>query len=224
MNIAALFSGGKDSIFAVYDCIKKGHNVSTLISIVSKNPESYMFHYPNIRYTKQQAEAMEIKYVLQETEGEKEKELEDMKNAIHSVKNIEGIVAGGLASKYQYNRIKLITDSLKLKCLVPYWEIESKKYWNLILQAGFKVMIVGVACEGLGKEWLGRIIEGETFQELKKLAEKYQFHLAGEGGEFETFVLDGPIFKKRLEVIDAEIVWNSDSGYYLFKDVKLVEK
>ncbi|MBU0530298.1 MAG: diphthine--ammonia ligase, partial [Nanoarchaeota archaeon] len=162
MKLAALFSGGKDSTFAVYDSLRKGHEVTSLISVVSKNPESYMFHYPNIRYTQHQAQSMGLNHVFQDTKGEKEKELEDLKKAVSGVKGIEGIIAGGLASKYQYNRIKGVTDSLGLECVVPYWEIDSEEYWRLILQAGFKVMIVGVACEGLDKEWLGRVIDGDA--------------------------------------------------------------
>jgi len=224
MKLAALHSGGKDSTFAVYDSMKKGHEIKALISIISKNPDSYMFHYPNIRYTKKQAEVMGLNYISQETKGEKEKELKDLKRAIEKVKGIEGIIAGGLASKYQYNRIKSIADALKLETIIPYWNIDAEKYWNLLLAAGFKIMIIGVACEGLGKEWLGKIITHETLKDLKKLSEKHTFHLAGEGGEFESFVLDCPIFKKSLEIRDAETVWNRDSGYYLFKQMKLVEK
>ncbi|MFH1978732.1 MAG: diphthine--ammonia ligase [Candidatus Aenigmatarchaeota archaeon] len=224
MKLAALYSGGKDSTLAVYDSIQKGHDVIKLVSMDSRNPESYMFHFPNIKFTSYQAEAMGIPHVMKDTKGEKEKELKDLRKAIENVKGIEGIIAGGLASKYQYNRIQGIADALKLKTIVPYWKIDSEDYWNLILEAGFRVMIIGVACEGLGKEWLGRVVEGETFRELKKLATKHRFHLAGEGGEFESFVLDGPNFKKKLEVRGAETIWDRDSGMYLFKNVKLVEK
>lgn len=224
MKLAALYSGGKDSTFAIYDSINKGHDITALVSIVSKNPESYMFHFPNIKFTQYQAESMNIPWVSRNTKGEKEKELQDLIKAIEGVKGIDGILAGGLASKYQYNRIKAITDSLDLKCIVPHWETDPEEYWNLILSAGFKVMIIGVACEGLGREWLGRVIDSETFRELKKLSIKHKFHLAFEGGEAESFVLDCPLFKQKLEVGDAETIWNRDSGFYLFKNVKLVEK
>jgi uncharacterized protein (TIGR00290 family) len=93
-----------------------------------------------------------------------------------------------------------------------------------MLSNGFKVMIVGVACEGLDKSWLGKIIDQQSFKELKKLSEKHRFNMAGEGGEFETFVLDAPNFKKRLDVTDGEIVWNRDSGFYIIKKAKLVNK
>jgi len=224
MKLAALYSGGKDSTFAIYGSINKGHDITALVSIVSKNPESYMFHFPNIKFTQYQAESMNIPWVSRTTKGEKEKELQDLVKAIESVKGIDGLLAGGLASKYQYSRIMDIADSLGLKTIVPHWRINPEEYWNMILKAGFKVMIIGVACEGLGREWLGRVIDRETFRELKKLSIKHKFNLAGEGGEYETFVLDCPLFKKKLDAGDAETIWNHDSGFYLFKKMKLVEK
>lgn len=224
MKLAALYSGGKDSTFAVLDSINKGHEVAKLITMDSRNPESYMFHFPNIKFTRYQAESMGIEQVFKDTKGEKEKELKDLEKAISSVKDIQGLIAGGLASNYQYNRIGAIADMFNLEMIVPYWKIDSEEYWKLILNAGFKVMMIGVACEGLGKEWLGRIVDWNVLKELKKLSEKHRFHMAGEGGEFDTFVLDAPFFKKSLEVKDAETIWNRDSGMYLFKHLKSVQK
>lgn len=130
MRLAALYSGGKDSTFAVYDSIKNNNEVKYLISIVSKNPESYMFHYPNIKFTRYQAESMNIPWVSRTTKGEKEKELQDLIKAIEGVtKDVDGLLAGGLASKYQYNRIKGIADSLGLNCIVTY--SPSTQKWKL---------------------------------------------------------------------------------------------
>jgi diphthine-ammonia ligase len=225
MKLAVLFSGGKDSVFAVHEALKHGHSVRYLITMKPKSRESYMFHYPNVNFTKYQAKALGIEHVLWKTEGEKEKELDDLTAAIKSVKDkIDCVAAGGLASQYQYNRIKVVCDQFGFDSFVPHWMSEPEKYWNLILSAGFKVMITGVSCEGLGKEWLGRVIDKAAFQELKKLSIKYRFNLAFEGGEAETFVLDGPIFKKRVEITDAKTVWNKDSGFYLFRKARLVGK
>jgi ABC transporter with metal-binding/Fe-S-binding domain ATP-binding protein len=225
MKMAVLFSGGKDSVFAVYEALKQGHNVTTLITMAPKSKESYMFHYPNAEFTKYQAEAMGIEHVIWKTAGEKEKELEDLKAAIASVKDrIDCVAAGGLASEYQYKRIKSVCGQLGLDTFVPHWLADPERYWNLILSAGFRVMVTGVACEGLGKEWLGRVIDQKAFLELKKLSVKHRFHLAFEGGEAETFVTDGPIFRKRVEITDAETVWNRDSGFYLFRKARLAGK
>lgn len=224
MKLAALYSGGKDSTLAIYDSLEKGHSVDYLVTMDSKNPESYMFHYPNIKFTSYQAESMGINQIIGKTKGEKEKELEDLKATIKKAAGIKGLIAGGLASKYQYNRIKSIAESMGLKIIIPYWGIDPETYWKILLGLNFKIMITGVACEGLGKEWLGRVIDAEAFKELKKLSEKHRFHLAFEGGEAESFVLDCPLFSKKIEVKEGEAVWNRDSGFFMIKRAELAEK
>ena len=225
MELAALFSGGKDSTFAVYEALKRGHKVKYLISIVSRNPESYMFHYPDIEYTRYQAEAMEMPLIAETTKGEKEKELVDLKRVLRKIKKeIDGISVGGLASRYQYERVKKMADSLNLKLFAPLWKKDMKQYWKTLLESGFKIMVVAVSCEGLGKDWLGRIIDRNALIELERLSKKHGFHLGFEGGEAETFVLDCPVFKKSIEILEAEKIWEGDSGMYLFKKIKLIDK
>jgi len=227
MKLAALFSGAKDSTFAIYKAMQAGHEIECLVSLASENPESYMFHYPNVKWTKMQAEAMGIPIIMRETAGEKEKELEDLRRILHEIKSdegIQGIVSGALASRYQKSRIDKICEELGLKPLAPLWGKNPEKHWEDILESGFEVIVTTVACEGLGREWLGRRINDEALLELKNLSEKHGFNLAGEGGEFETFVLDGPIFKKKLKILKAERVWEGDSGSYLIKRLELVEK
>src|SRR3989338_9740065 len=100
MRLAILFSGGKDSTITIYKALKEGHEVKCLISFISENPASYMFHYPNINLTKIQAECMGIPLITVPTKGEKEKELNDIKDALKSINGIDGVGAGALASRY----------------------------------------------------------------------------------------------------------------------------
>lgn len=225
MKVAVLFSGGKDSTFAIYHCMQRGYDIKCLIAMVPENPESYMFHYPNIGLTDVLAKSMGIPIITQSTKGEKEEELKDLKKGISRVRqDVDAVVAGGLASKYQADRIGKICQSLGLKLLAPLWNVEGGKYWKMLLQAGFRVMIVSVSAEGLGKEWLGRIMDEQAFRELKSLSKKFSFHLGFEGGEAETLVLDAPMYKKRLEVLDARTKWDGETGKYLVDDFLLINK
>lgn len=224
MRVAVLFSGGKDSTFALYKALLKGHEVKCLVSIVPESRESYMFHYPNIRLTALQAEAMEIPIITGSTAGEKERELKDLEAALKGVEDIEGVVVGALASRYQRERVEAVCSRLGLEMISPLWDENPEKLWNELLATGFKVMITAVAADGLGKEWLGRVVDKKALGELKKLSEKHKFHLMGEGGEMETLVLDCPLFRRKLEILEAEKIWEQDSGYYLVKNAKLVEK
>jgi len=223
MRLAVLFSGGKDSTLALYKAMKK-NEVVCLISIISENEESYMFHVPNIHLTKMQAEAIGLPLIQKTTKGEKEKELKDLKEAVRKAKyeyGVEGIVTGAVESVYQASRIQKICNELDIECINPLWKIELLKE---TLQVGFKTIISGIFAYPFNKEWLGKVINKRMIDDLKELWEKYQFNPAGEGGEIETTVIDAPFFKKKIEIEDSEIITEKYSGVFKIKKAKLVNK
>ncbi|MGV8151935.1 MAG: diphthine--ammonia ligase [Candidatus Nanoarchaeia archaeon] len=203
MKLGVLFSGGKDSTYAAYLAKKHGHKISCLITIESKNKESFMFHTPSISKVEKQAKVMSIPLIKQKTKGEKEKEVLDLEKAIKkAIKEykIEGVVTGAVESVYQATRVQKITNKLGIECFNPLWQKNPEEYWDEMLKLGFKVIMVGVAADGLGVEWLGKEINCSLFEDLKKASKKYKFHLGFEGGEAETFVLDCPLFKRGLKI------------------------
>ena len=209
MKCAVLFSGGKDSAYAAYIAKKSGHEISCLISIFSENPKSYMFHTPSITKVKKQAEVMKIPLIVQRTKGEKEKELVDLENAIKKAiekYGIEGIVTGAIASVYQASRVQKICDKLDLECFNPLWQKNPEEYWDELLKNGFEIIIIGVSAEGMGPELLGQKIDRKMLNKLKEIERKFRIHLAFEGGEAETFVLNCPLFTKKLKIIDKQII------------------
>ena len=226
MKSAVLFSGGKDSVMALNYALNNGDDVEYLLSIKSENDESYMFHVPNIHLTDLISQAVEIPIIEVKTSGVKEEELEDLKEGFKQLKSlgIEAIYTGALFSNYQRSRIEKLADELDMMVVSPYWHKDPKEYMDLVIGSGFKVIISGVFAEGLDESWLGRIIDEEALAELVKISEKTYLHLAFEGGEAETLVIDGPIFKKRIEILDADIDWHNDNGTYNVIDARLVEK
>ncbi len=211
MKLAALFSGGKDSTYAVHEISRQNYEVSCLISIKSENKDSYMFHTPNIDITELQSEALRIPVISFKTKGEKEKELNDLKKAIQKSVDkyeIQGIVTGALYSNYQRSRIEKLCDELGLKVFSPLWHTDQYEYFKRLVKEGYKVILTKVAAEGLDKSWLGKIISSEDVEKLKKLESKYGLNVAGEGGEFESLVIDAPMFKKRIVIRESEIIGN----------------
>lgn len=214
MKVGVLFSGGKDSCMAAYLAKKQGHEITCLITIHSKNPESYMFHTCSIKKTKQQAKVMNIPLIYIKTKGEKEKELKDLENAIKKAKReykIEGVVSGALASNYQKSRIENICKKLKLKSITPLWQKDGFEYLKDIIKNEFQVIITAVSAYPLSASWLGREIDEELIENLHQLYEKYKVHPAGEGGEFETFVLNCPLFERPLKVTGANFTGEKNS-------------
>ena len=220
MSVAILFSGGKDSTMAVYAALEAKEDVKYLLSMKSKNDESYMFHVPNIHVTDLLSEALDIPIMSVETDGVKEEELEDLKAAFVELKNlgVEAIYTGALYSVYQKSRIEKLGDEVGLEIISPYWHVDELEYMRKIVSLGFKIMICGVAAWGLDESWLGRIIDDDTIDELVKLNEKYHVDIAFEGGEAETLAVDGPIFKKRIEILKYKKEWHLDSGVFIIED------
>lgn len=220
MKIAALISGGKDSWFAAYK-VSKEHELACLIAIKSKNPESYMFHIPNVELVKLQAKAAGIPLVWWETEGVKEEELEDLKQAIEIAKQkyrIKGVVSGAIKSNYQKERVDAICKELKLVSIVPLWGVNEEIYLNELIK-NFNVIIVGIAADGLKKDILGTRI-GITF--IDRMG-SLNISSIGEGGEFESFVLACPLFKGNIKIIEHEIIMeNEHTGHYIIKKATLV--
>ncbi len=203
MRLAVLFSGGKDSVYSGYLAKKFGHDLICLISIFSENKESYMFHTPSIEKVKTQAEVMDLPLIIQKTKGKKEEELEDLEKAIKlAIKKykIKGIVTGAIQSVYQSSRIQKICNKLEIEVFNPLWQINEREYLNDLLKNKFKIILTGVFAYPFNKDWLGKEINKEFVKEIKKLNEKYKISIIGEGGEFETFVLDCPLFKKELKI------------------------
>ncbi|MGC8816374.1 MAG: diphthine--ammonia ligase [Candidatus Hadarchaeum sp.] len=225
MKAAVLFTGGKDSTYATYLSLKRGLEVKYLITMFPKNPYSWMFHSVNIEATKLQAEAMGIKQIIRQTPGEKESELRDLKEAIEGVrKEIEGIVSGSISSSYQKNRIDLIARELGLVSLSPLWGSNPIEILYKMTKTGFEIIITSVSAQGFDQSWLGRRIDEGTIEDLEKLSKKYGINPSGEGGEYESFVLDAPLFKKRIEAVNVEKIWTGTNGYLLIKEAKFVEK
>jgi len=213
-KVAVLFSGGKDSCMSAYLARKEGHEIMCLITMDSENPESYMFHTPSIKKTKYQAKVMNLPLILKKTKGEKEKELKDLEIAIREAKKrykIKGVVSGALASNYQKSRIESICKKLKLKSLTPLWHKNEFKYLNEIIKNKFQVIITAVSAYPLNASWLGREIDTKFIENIYEMCKKHKIHPVGEGGEFETFVLDCPLFERPLKVIGANFTGEKNS-------------
>ena len=215
-----LFSGGKDSCLALHKAIEKGYEVDFLLSIIPENFDSFMFHKPYLNLLEKQAEMLDIELIVEGSKGIEEEEVKDLRELIKNVKDrVEVIVVGGIASSYQGKRIKKICDEFGLEFYVPLWDYDSDKVWKELLENRFKVILTKVSCEGLSKEWLGKVIYNEEFEKLKKLAEKYKFRIDFEGGEAESAVLNMPGFKKEIKV-KFDVKSEGEYRHYLeIKDV-----
>ena len=208
LRLGVLFSGGKDSTYSAYIMQRQNYELACLITMRSENKESFMFQSAGVEIVELQAQAMGLPLIVGQTKGEKEKELVDLEKTITIAKEkyrLDGIVSGALFSTYQRDRIEKICDRLGLKIFSPLWHKPQEEEMKELLASGFIFILSAVAAEGLDKSWLNKIITLKEVEKLIQINRNVGINVAGEGGEFESVVLDCPLFKKKIIIEEAEI-------------------
>ncbi len=226
MNVGVLYSGGKDSSYALAKALEK-EEVVCLITLVSENTESYMYHTPNIHVTGLQAEAAGIPLLQKKTAGVKEEEVGDLKDAAQEAVQkygVEGVVSGAIESVYQATRVQKVCDELGLWCFNPLWKKDQVELLDELLEDGYETIVSGVFAYPFDESWLGRRIDAAVVDELIELGEEYGISPSGEGGEIETTVLDAPYYRERINVKSYDTEFRGNSGRYIIEDAELTAK
>ena len=228
MKLVALYSGGKDSTFAISCAQEIGHRVACLITMHPIADDSALFHYPNSWVTEYLADAMQIPLIGFQVSGRsKEDEVNALEEAIVQAKSlygIEGIVHGGISSNYQKQAFEQVCVRQGIAAVAPLWNSDPERYITELVNRGFHIIIAGVSTMGLDKKWLGRELDKESIAKLVSISKKCGFNLTFEGGEAETLVIDCPLYCKKLQINAATTHWDGQRGIFEIRDVTLVEK
>jgi ABC transporter with metal-binding/Fe-S-binding domain ATP-binding protein len=206
-----LFSGGKDSTYAAHLMEQAGHEVVCLVSVVPEDPHSWVFHTLNLEHLPEMARALGKDLVAVPSSGEEGADLAALEGALSNLE-VEGVITGAIASDYQWDRINGVCQKLGLKVFSPLWRKDQLTILYDMVQAGMKAMIVGVYSDGLGREWLGRMLDRATVDQLSAVAQARGMNVSGEGGEYETLVLDSPMHSFPLVPKDVQVEFRRDSG------------
>ncbi|MEF8780592.1 MAG: diphthine--ammonia ligase [Haloferacaceae archaeon] len=234
----SLFSGGKDSSWALYRALEEGLNVTHLLT-VHPDGDSYMYHVPATRLADLAAESIGLPLVEVEpgafgaadardsgTQGDKE--LEPLEAAIRELREelggeLAGVTAGAVESEYQTSRIEGLCDRLGIDLFAPLWRRDPVGLGEAMLDAGFEIVIVQVAARGLDESWLGRRLDATALSELEELGEEYGVHVLGEGGEFETLVTDAPHMGRPIR-LEYGTEWDGTRGRLRITDAWLGDR
>ena len=203
MGWAALTSGGKDSILSVQKAIDSGKEIRYLVTARPENHDSYMFHSSNLDAVAVIAKVAGMQYVEIPTHGRKEEELADLEAGLAAL-DVEGVTAGAVASRYQADRVKAITDRLGISLFTPLWHMETEVLLREVA-ARLEAMIIVTAAEGLDEHFLGARFDNELIARLKRAAAIHRINLAGEGGEYETVTLNAPFYSRPITYSTCEI-------------------
>ena len=226
--MAGLFSGGKDSTYAIFKTTLQKHDLCCIMIMHPSSDDSLLFHYPTTNLLDKISNAIGVPVIEHSSNvSEKNHEVNELTHLIKKAVDefsIDGLINGCISSRFQLDIFQDICDKLKIKLVSPLWNINSDYYYEQLLGQGFEIMITRVAALGLDSSWLGKTITKDNYATLKKLSLKYQFNITFEGGEAETLVLDCPLYKKRISIKDHTITWDGIRGMFEILDVDLIEK
>ena len=221
MRLIALISGGKDSICAL-TCALREHEVIQLVNVQAIE-DSFLYHVPCARLTRLISEAIDIPLVSGVSLSHQD-ELTLLKTLLQGTE-ADGVVAGTIASNYQMSRLQKLCAELELKLYAPLWNKGSERLLRA-MASSMDIMVVQVAAYGMNESWLGRKLDEGAVDDLSVLHRKHGVHIMGEGGEYETLVVDAPIFKRRIKVMSYEKKWFSEQwrGCLEIHEFKLEDK
>lgn len=225
MKLAALFSGGKDSIYSIFLAKKQGHEIKCLLSVFPKSDESHLLHHPNLQWTNLQSQSMQIPQLTIKSEfDETDNEINSLEKILIQAMDeyqIEGLVHGGIQSQFQKEKFKNLCDKLNLKSITPLWNCNPLEYMNELVSSNFVFIITSVSSGGLDDSWLGKIITKNDVDNLYALSQKFGFNLNFEGGEAETFVVDCSLFSHTIKIIQGKKIWDGYRGRFEIVDARL---
>jgi len=230
---ASLFSGGKDSSWALYRALEDGLNVTRLVT-VHPGEDSYMYHVPATDLAALAAESVGIELLevdpgdlgaaaATDAGAQGDAELEPLEAALRELaerEGLSGVTAGAVESEFQTSRIEAMCDRLGIDLFAPLWQRDPVALGEAMLDAEFEILIVQVAAGGLDESWLGRRLDAEALDDLVALEASHGVHPLGEGGEFETLVTDGPHMDRPIE-LSWEPVWEGTRGHLRITDARL---
>lgn len=219
-----LFSGGKDSSWAFHLAKTEGYLVDRLLT-VHPPADAYLYHVPAIHLTNIAAksiglplttvDATALSIAGTDSTEHGDRELEPLQETLVDLaadRPINDIVVGAVESRFQRDRIAKLCTALDAQLVAPLWQQDPESMLKDMVDGGLEIVIIQVSAQGLGEEWLGRTIDSSTISELMELHHRTGIHPLGEGGEYETLVIDGPHMSIPIG-FDAKAVWTGNRGH-----------
>lgn len=226
MDIAILYSGGKDSTLAIEYALNKGYNIKYLLSVKPDREDCFLFHYATVEHTKELAKILGLKHILISCDiADPVKEADLIKNIVLREGKIDALILGGIGLQLtQIGSLQRALMPYNIEVYAAHAGQDHDKIMEDMIKRDYEIMITQIASDGL-KNWLGKTLTKDNIHQFVKDSIKYGFHVGGEGGYWDSLVLDGPVFNRRLEILDLEIVKESDyNGHVLIKDCKISNK
>ena len=205
-NVFVSWSGGKDCCLATYRAKQSGHKIQCLASVITEDSGRLWPHMLKPETIDVQAEALDIPVLRWPAKIDRYNDdyigmLKHLK-----AKGIENGVFGDVSvgnakANEHLNWVNSVCQPIGITPLMPLWGQSREEILLDIINSGFEVIIIAAAADNMGPEFLGRKLDHALLTELK---ERYRNSYSGDAGYYHTFVVNGPIFKKRLDIVKSK--------------------
>ncbi len=216
MRAISSWSGGKDSCLACYKAMQQGHDIKYLLNFISRESKRCCFHGIESRLIELQAESIGIPLIQKEVTADMKEYEKEFKEAVSSIKDVDAIVFGDIYLDEHREWVERVCGSLRLACIEPLWGCPTSDLIEEFIGLGFKAIVVSCQADKFDRDFIGRHVDKLFLAELKRRG----ICPCGENGEFHTLVIDGPIFKNKIELIESETILKEGFWIYWFLDIK----
>jgi uncharacterized protein (TIGR00290 family) len=214
MKILFSWSGGKDSALALHEIRKAGScEIPALVTTVTEDYDRISMHGVRRALLERQAESIGLPLeIVNITKDASDGEYETRMKAVlerYQGKGVGSVAFGDifLEDLKKYREVNLA--KIGMTGVFPIWKRESRELASSFIDRGFKAIVTCIDSERLEKGFAGREFDSRFVRDLPSGVDP-----CGENGEFHSFVYDGPIFKKRVEVARGEIVLRDNRFYF----------
>ncbi len=222
MKAFVSWSGGKETSLACYKVMQNpGIEVAYFLNMISEDGRHSRSHGVSSKLLKLQAEAVGIPIIQRRTTWDTYEEV--FKKAVLALKE-KGVatgIFGDIDLQEHRDWVERVSRDVGIKPILPLWKEKREELLKEFIQAGFRAIIVSLRVDLLGKEWLGRRINEDFVNDLKKVG---NIDLCGENGEYHTFVYDGPIFKRNIDILNTKKIKNDKHWFLDILDYEITEK
>ncbi len=229
MDVAILYSGGKDSTFAIQHSRDMGWNIKYLISVKPTRKDCFLFHFATVEQTRELAKMLGIPHFYVKCGvADPVKEANIVSEIVEKNQKkmkIDAVVLGGTGlQETQLKSIQNALSPLKVDAFASHSGEDHDLVMEQMLEKGYEIIITQIASEGL-KDWLGKKITKENFPHLKKDSIKYGFHIGFEGGYADTLVTDCPLFSKQMVIDDMSVIYEDKyCGHVVVNKYRIQDK
>ncbi len=216
MDVAVLYSGGKDSTLAIEHCLKKEWNIKYLLSVKPTRTDCFLFHFATVEMTKELARILGLRHVYITCNVADPRQEAALVREVVKNDPVDALVLGGTG--LQETQIKSIRDAVfeaGVEVFAAHTGEDHGKILYDLIKRGYDIRVTQVAAEGFSANWLGRKLDFDSYQELQRLSEQFGFHIGAEGGHYDTLVVDAPFFNKKLEILESQPVMEGPYSGYL---------